>query len=116
MTIITAADLRPVLGVGSTVTDATLTQICSAAEQAITPYLRVNTRDVVPVPIDYSGVPVVKECTLAAAVELYKTRTAPGGQFNGVDFTPNPFQLGRSFFERFEGPLASYLTVGGWLG
>jgi hypothetical protein len=114
MPIITAAELRPVLGVGSTVSDATLTQICNAAEGAITPYLRV--KNAAGTNIDYSTIPVVKECTLAAAVELYKTRTAPGGQYSAVDFTPSPFQLGRSFFERFEGPMASYITTRGWLG
>lgn len=114
MSIITAAELRSVLGVGSTVSDATLTQVCQAAEGAITPYLRVKTS--AGATIDYSTIPVVKECTLAAAVELWKTRTAPGGQYSAVDFTPSPWQLGRSFFERFEGPMASYMTTAGWLG
>lgn len=114
MTTITAAELRSVLGVGSTISDATLTQICQAVDGALLPYLRVKTS--AGVTIDYSTVPVVKECALAAAVELWKTRTAPGGQYSAVDFTPSPFQLGRSFFERFEGPMASWMTTAGWVG
>jgi hypothetical protein len=112
--IITKDDLRAVLGVGAVVPDATLTQLCDAAEQAVKPYLRVKTA--AGVTIDYSTVAVVKECTLAAAVSLWKTRTAPGGTFQAVDFTPGPWELGRSFFDRFEGPLAPYLNVGVMLG
>jgi hypothetical protein len=114
MSIITATELRSVLGVGSNVSDATLTQVCEAAESAILPYLR--TKDYHGETIDYSDVSVVKECTLAAAVELWKTRVAPGGSYQAVDFTPSPWQLGRSFFERFEGPLAYYLSMGGMIG
>lgn len=111
--IITKDELRAVLGVGASVSDATLTQLCTAAEQAIKPYLREKDGNTV---IDYSTVAVVKECVLAAAVTLFKTRTAPGGQFNAVDFTPSPWELGRSFLDRFEGPMAPYLRVGSYLG
>lgn len=107
--IITKDELRSVLGVGSTVSDAVLTQLCTAAEQAVKPYLRV--KDAAGSTIDYSTVAVVKECVLAAAVSLWKTRTAPGGTFQAVDFTPSPYELGRSFLDRFEGPLAPYLNV-----
>jgi hypothetical protein len=112
--IITKDELRAVLGVGSTIPDATLTQLCTAAEQAVKPYLRV--KDSAGIVIDYSTVAVVKECVLAAAVSLWKTRTAPGGTFQAVDFTPGPWELGRSFLDRFEGPLAPYLNVAVMLG
>lgn len=114
MPIITASELRSVLGVGSVVPDATLTQLCTAAEQAIVPHLRPKTP--AGVVIDYATVAVVKECLLAAAVELWKTRTAPGGQYQAVDFTPSPWQLGRSFLDRFEGPMAPYLSTAGLVG
>lgn len=111
--IITKDELRAVLGVGATVSDATLTQLCTAAEQAIKPYLRNTTGNNA---TDYSTVAVVKECVLAAAVTLWKARTAPGGQFQAVDFTPSPWELGRSFLDRFEGPMAPYLKVESLLG
>lgn len=114
MPVITDDDLREVLAVGATVSDETLTQVCEAAEGAILPYLRAD--DPEGQPIDYADVPVVKECVLAAAVALWQTRTAPSGTYSAVDFTPSPFQLGRLFLDRFEGPLAPWLNVRGFLG
>lgn len=112
--VITASDLRAILGVGATVSDATLDAIIDAAEGALLPYLKPT--DAEGVAIDYSTVPPVCEAIRHASIDVFKMRTAPGGNYNGVDFSPSPWQLGRQYFERFEGMLAPWLDVRSVLG
>lgn len=112
---ITADELRPVLGVSEiTVSDDVLDQVIDAAWLVLKPQLK--TLDSAGDPIDYSLIAPVKEAVLAGAVNVYKTRQAPGGNYNAIDLTPNPYELGRSFFDRFEGMLTPYLSVSGWFG
>lgn len=57
----------------------------------------------------YVGNSAVESAILAVAVEVFQSRVAPGGQIEGVDFTPAPFRLGRSLFNRVSGLLGSYI-------
>lgn len=111
--IITAEELRDVLGVGANVLDATLDQVIDAAEGIITPYLKVSNGGI---EIDYSLIAPVKEAVLDASIDIFRMRSAPGGNYSAVDFTPNPWALGRQFFERYEGLLAPWINVKGLIG
>lgn len=59
----------------------------------------------------YVGNPNVKSAVLATAVEVFQSRTAAGGQIEGVDFSVSPFRLGRSLFNRVAGLLGPYLDT-----
>ena len=64
----------------------------------------------------YDAIPSVREAALAIAVEIFQQRTAPGGQFQAVDFTPQPHRLGRALLTRVQGLLAPYVDAGGFVG
>lgn len=57
----------------------------------------------------YVGVPEVESAVLAVATEVFQSRTAVGGQIEGVDFTVSPFRLGRSLFNRVSGILGKHI-------
>lgn len=59
----------------------------------------------------YVGVSAVESAVLAVSVEVFQSRTAGGGAIEGVDFTPSPYKLGRSLFNRVVGLLGQYLDV-----
>lgn len=59
----------------------------------------------------YVGNPNVESAVLAVAVEVFQSRTAAGGQIEGVDFTVSPFRLGRSLFNRVSGLLGPYIDT-----
>ena len=59
----------------------------------------------------YVGNSAVESAVLAVSVEVFQSRTASGGQIEGVDFAPSPFRLGRSLFNRVSGLLGPYLDV-----
>ena len=59
----------------------------------------------------YVGNPNVESAVLATAVEVFQSRTAAGGNIEGVDFQVTPFRLGRSLFNRVSGLLGAYLDV-----
>ena len=64
----------------------------------------------------YDGIPEVKEAALAIAVDIFQSRVAPGGQMQGIDFTPGPYRLGRSLFTRVSGLLARWVDTGSMVG
>lgn len=64
----------------------------------------------------YVGNPNVESAVLATAVEVFQSRTAAGGQIEGVDFQVTPYRLGRSLFNRVSGLLGSYLDVDSMVG
>jgi hypothetical protein len=64
----------------------------------------------------YDTVPEVKEAALAIAVDIFQSRVAPGGQMQGIDFTPGPYRLGRSLFNRVSGLLARWTDTGTLVG
>ncbi|NDB67542.1 MAG: hypothetical protein EB015_05945 [Methylocystaceae bacterium] len=59
----------------------------------------------------YVGNSAVESAIYAVSVEVFQSRTAAGGQIEGVDFTPSPFRLGRSLFNRVSGLLGPCLDV-----
>lgn len=59
----------------------------------------------------YVGVPEVESAVLAVATEVFQSRSAVGGQIEGVDFTVSPFRLGRSLFNRVSGILGKHIDT-----
>lgn len=64
----------------------------------------------------YVGNSNVESAILATAVEVFQSRTAAGGQIEGIDLTITPFRLGRSLFNRVSGLLGPYLDVESMVG
>ena len=60
---------------------------------------------------NYVGNPQVESAVLATAVEVFQSRTAAGGNIEGVDFQVTPFRLGRSLFNRVSGLLGPLIDV-----
>lgn len=59
----------------------------------------------------YVGNSAVESAVLVVSVEIFQSRTAAGGQIEGVDFSPSPFRMGRSLFNRCIGLLGPYLDT-----
>jgi hypothetical protein len=60
---------------------------------------------------DYVGVSAIESAILIVSVEVFQSRTAPGGQIEGVDFSPTPYRMGRSLYSRVAGLLGAYVDV-----
>jgi hypothetical protein len=60
----------------------------------------------------YVGNSAVESAVLVVSVEIFQSRTAAGGQIEGVDFSPSPFRMGRSLFNRCVGLLGGLIDVG----
>ena len=60
----------------------------------------------------YVGNSAVESAVTVVSVEIFQSRTAPGGQIEGVDFSPSPFRMGRSLYNRVSGLLGSLVDVG----
>lgn len=60
----------------------------------------------------YVGNSAVETAVTVVSVEIFQSRTAPGGQIEGVDFAPTPFRMGRSLYNRVSGLLGSLVDVG----
>jgi hypothetical protein len=60
----------------------------------------------------YVGNSAVESAVLVVSVEIFQSRTAAGGQIEGVDFSPSPFRMGRSLYNRCSGLLGSLIDVG----
>jgi len=59
----------------------------------------------------YVGNSAVESAVTIVSVEIFQSRTAAGGQIEGVDFSPSPFRMGRSLFNRCVGLLGSYIDT-----
>lgn len=59
----------------------------------------------------YVGNSAVESAILTVSVEVFQSRIAPGGQIEGVDFSPSPYRMGRSLFNRCVGLLGPYIDV-----
>lgn len=60
----------------------------------------------------YVGNDAVESAVYVVATEIFQSRTASGGQIEGVDFSPTPYKMGRSLINRVSGLLAPYLDEG----
>jgi hypothetical protein len=58
----------------------------------------------------------VREAALAVAVDIWQSRVAPGGQIEGIDFTPGPYRLGRSLYSRVSGLLGRWVDTSALCG
>jgi len=61
----------------------------------------------------YVGNQSVRSAVFVVSVEVFQSRVAAGGQIEGVDFSPTPFRMGRSLFNRCVGLLGAYIDVEG---
>ena len=59
----------------------------------------------------YVGNPAIQQAIIIVSVEVFQSRTAAGGQIEGVDFTPTPYRMGRSLINRISGMIGSYIDV-----
>lgn len=57
----------------------------------------------------YVGNDAVESAIYIVSIEIFQSRTASGGQIEGVDFNPTPYRMGRSLQNRVVGLLAPYL-------
>ena len=59
----------------------------------------------------YATTDAVEQAVPSVSVEIFQSVVAPGGQIEGVDFTPSPFRMGRSLQNRVIGLLGNYIDV-----
>jgi hypothetical protein len=57
----------------------------------------------------YVGNPAVESAMYVVSTEIFQSRTASGGQIEGVDFAPTPYRMGRSLLNRVSGLLAPFM-------
>jgi hypothetical protein len=65
---------------------------------------------------NYDNVVAVRTAALMIAVDVWNARTVPGGQAQGIDFTPGPYMMGRSILNRVIGLIGRYRDVNGMVG
>jgi len=59
----------------------------------------------------YASTAAVEQAVTIVSVEIFQSVVAPGGQIEGVDFTPSPYRMGRSLMNRVVGLLSPYLDT-----
>jgi hypothetical protein len=47
----------------------------------------------------------------AVSIEIFQSRTAAGGQIEGVDFSGTPYRMGRNLLNRVSSLLQPYVDV-----
>jgi hypothetical protein len=60
----------------------------------------------------YVGNDAVESAIYVVSTEIFQSRTAAGGQIEGIDMTPTPYRMGKSLLNRVTGLLAPYLDEG----
>ena len=59
----------------------------------------------------YVGNQPVRSAVFAVSLEVFQSRLSGGGQIEGIDFSPTPFRMGKSLFNRCVGLLGAYIDV-----
>jgi hypothetical protein len=59
----------------------------------------------------YVGNASIESAIYAVSIEVFQSRTAAGGQIEGVDFASSPYRMGRSLLNRVIGLLGNYIDV-----
>ena len=59
----------------------------------------------------YANTDAVEQAVTIVSVEIFQSVVAPGGQIEGVDFTPSPYRMGRSLMNRVIGLISPYIDV-----
>jgi hypothetical protein len=108
MALVTVAQLKAALGIGSLYSDAVLEQIIEAAETLLGEYCDASAITAEPAPL--------KEAALSLSIDLFQAQRSAGGQIVASDFQPSPYRLGRSFVAKVSGLLAPYLKAEGMVG
>jgi hypothetical protein len=60
----------------------------------------------------YVGNAAIESAIYVVATEVFQSRTAAGGQIEGVDFSPSPYKMGKSLTSRVTGLLAPFIDTG----
>jgi hypothetical protein len=64
----------------------------------------------------YVGNSSIESAIYAVSIEVFQSRTAAGGQIEGVDFSTSPYRMGRSLLNRVIGLLGNYIDVDTMVG
>lgn len=64
----------------------------------------------------YVGNASIESAIYAVSIEVFQSRTAAGGQIEGVDFASSPYRMGRSLLNRVIGLLGNYVDEGTMVG
>ena len=59
----------------------------------------------------YAATPAIESAMYAVSIEIFQSRTAAGGQIEGVDFAGTPYRMGRSLLNRVSSLLQPYIDV-----
>jgi hypothetical protein len=59
----------------------------------------------------YAATPAIESAMYAVSIEIFQSRTAAGGQIEGVDFTGTPYRMGRSLLNRVSSLIQPYVDV-----
>jgi hypothetical protein len=59
----------------------------------------------------YVGNSSIESAIYAVSIEVFQSRTAAGGQIEGLDFQSSPYRMGRSLLNRVIGLLGNYIDV-----
>lgn len=59
----------------------------------------------------YVGNASIESAIYAVSIEVFQSRTAAGGQIEGIDFASSPYRMGRSLLNRVVGLLGNYIDV-----
>jgi hypothetical protein len=59
----------------------------------------------------YAATPAIESAMYAVSIEIFQSRTAAGGQIEGVDFAGTPYRMGRSLLNRVSALLQPYIDV-----
>jgi hypothetical protein len=60
----------------------------------------------------YVGNDAIESAIFIVSTEVFQSRTASGGQIEGVDFSPTPYRMGKSLTSRVTGLLAPFIDTG----
>jgi hypothetical protein len=104
----------------------TLTKVTDSSFSAALTSADVTRRQIIPNGIAtlsgysaatlYVGNASIESAIYAVSIEVFQSRTAAGGQIEGVDFQSSPYRMGRSLQNRVIGLLGNYIDVDVMIG
>ena len=103
LTVVTDSSFSAAL----TSTDVTRRQIIPNGTATLTGYSAATL---------YAGNASIESAIYAVSIEVFQSRTAAGGQIEGVDFASSPYRMGRSLLNRVIGLLGNYIDVDTMVG
>jgi hypothetical protein len=96
-------------------TDFTFSAATASADKPAYAYRPLGTATLATA-TTYDTVDAVRQATLMIAVDVFNSRNTPGGQAQGIDFTPGPYMMGRSIISKVMGLISRYRDVGSMIG